>query len=202
VPHHPLEHRRVVLFLVIIAAVVAITTSDAVHDAFVDVLAIAERLMRAYPRAGMVLFIALSALSAMLSFFSSSALVPVGVFVWGSTTTMLLLWSGGVLGGIAGLSGVLMSIWCGLRGWSADRQRGIYQPYNLIVLSIALGIYASQGLLTPRVWELSLFCLPATLLGTWLGLRLYGRVNDRQFRYLVLWLLLASGLVLTLSSLA
>ncbi|MNZ57066.1 Sulfite exporter TauE/SafE [compost metagenome] len=110
--------------------------------------------------------------------------------------------SGGVLGGIAGLSGVLMSIWCGLRGWSADRQRGIYQPYNLIVLSIALGIYASQGLLTPRVWELSLLCLPATLLGTWLGLRLYGRVNDRQFRYLVLWLLLASGLVLTLSSLA
>lgn len=101
-PHHPLEHRRVVLFVVIIAAVVAITTSDVVHDAFVDVLAIAERLMRAYPRAGMVLFIALSALSAMLSFFSSSALVPVGVFVWGATTTMLLLWSGGVMGGIAG----------------------------------------------------------------------------------------------------
>ncbi len=40
------------------------------------------------------------------------------------------------------------------------------------------------------------------LLGTWLGLRLYGRIDDRQFRYLVLWLLLASGLVLTLSSLA
>lgn len=101
-PHHPLHHRRVVFVLVILAAVVAITTSDAVHDAFVDVLAIAERLMRAYPRAGMAIFIALSALSAMLSFFSSSALVPVGVFVWGPATTMVLLWTGGVMGGIAG----------------------------------------------------------------------------------------------------
>ena len=122
---------------------------------------------------------------------------------WGGRLADGLVGSvGGVLGGIAGLSGVLMSIWCGLRGWNADRQRGVYQPYNLIVLSIALGIYASQGLLTARVWELSLLCLPGTLLGTWLGLRLYGRVDDRQFRYLVLWLLLASGLVLTLSSLA
>lgn len=144
-----------------------------------------------------------------------------GIFLVGYTGLMLALrqlptvaqWGGrladglvgtasGVLGGIAGLSGVLMSIWCGLRGWSADRQRAVYQPYNLIVLSIALGVYASQGLLTPRVWELSLLCLPATLLGTWLGLRLYGRIDDRQFRYLVLRLLLASGLVLSLSNLA
>jgi uncharacterized membrane protein YdjX (TVP38/TMEM64 family) len=102
VPHHPLHHRRVILFLVIVAAVVAITTSDVVHQAFVDTLAIAERLMRAYPRAGMAIFVVLGALSAMLSFFSSSALVPVGVFVWGPTTTALLLWTGGVIGGILG----------------------------------------------------------------------------------------------------
>jgi uncharacterized membrane protein YdjX (TVP38/TMEM64 family) len=50
----------------------------------------------------MGLFVALSALSAMLSFFSSSALVPVGVYVWGARTTVLLLWTGGVLGGAAG----------------------------------------------------------------------------------------------------
>ena len=30
---------------------------------------------------------------------------------------------------------------------------------------------------------------------------LYGRVNDRQFRALVLWLLLASGIVLMVSNL-
>lgn len=101
-PHHPLHHRRVALLVAFVAIVLAVTTSDALHQAFVDILAIAERLMRAYPRAGMLAFIGLAALSAMLSFFSSSALVPVGVYVWGAGATMLMLWGGGVLGGTAG----------------------------------------------------------------------------------------------------
>ena len=36
---------------------------------------------------------------------------------------------------------------------------------------------------------------------TALGLWLHGRVNDRQFRAVVLWLLLASGVVLMVSNL-
>ena len=101
-PHHPLHHRRVALLVAFVAIVLAVTTSDALHQAFVDVLTIAERLMRAYPRAGMLAFVGLASLSAMLSFFSSSALVPVGVDVWGAQQTMLMLWVGGVLGGTAG----------------------------------------------------------------------------------------------------
>jgi uncharacterized membrane protein YfcA len=108
---------------------------------------------------------------------------------------------GGVLGGVAGLSGPLPTIWCGLRGWQADAQRGVYQPYNLTILSVALMAYATQGILTTHIWGLALVCLPATLLGAYGGMRLYGRIDDQQFRYLVLWLLLASGLVLTVSNL-
>ena len=44
-------------------------------------------------------------------------------------------------------------------------------------------------------------CLPATLLGAFLGIRLYGRVNDRQFRAVVPWPLLASGVALMVSNL-
>lgn len=101
-PHHPLHHRRVLLLTALIAVVIAVTTSDVLHGAFVDVLAVAEQLMRTYPRAGMGIFLLLSALSAMLSFFSSSALVPIGVYVWGPTRTMLMLWVGGVVGGSLG----------------------------------------------------------------------------------------------------
>lgn len=108
---------------------------------------------------------------------------------------------GGIMGGIAGLSGPLPTLWCGLRGWSKDAQRGVYQPYNLAVLGFTLGVYAVQGVVTARVLELALICLPMTLLGVWLGLRSYGRLDDRQFRRLVLWLLLASGAVLTVSNL-
>jgi uncharacterized protein len=109
---------------------------------------------------------------------------------------------GGALGGVAGLSGPLPTIWCGLRGWSADTQRAVYQPYNLIVLGAVLAIYATRGVLTRQVWEYAAVCLPATILGAYAGIRLYGRVNDRQFRGLVLWLLLASGVVLVVSNLA
>ena len=108
---------------------------------------------------------------------------------------------GGALGGLAELSGVLPTIWCGLRGWSADTQRAVYQPFNLVILALALGSYATQGIMTVQVWGVLLVCLPATILGVYLGMRMYGRVNDRQFRVLVLWLLLASGVILTVSNL-
>jgi uncharacterized membrane protein YfcA len=108
---------------------------------------------------------------------------------------------GGALGGLAGLSGVLPTIWCGLRGWNADDQRAVYQPFNLTILAIVLCTYIAQGTMTEQVWELVLVCIPATILGTYLGIRMYGRVNDQQFRAMVLWLLLVSGIVLTVSNL-
>jgi len=107
---------------------------------------------------------------------------------------------GGILGGTAGLSGPLPTIWCGLRGWTKDEQRAVFQPFNLAVLLWALAAYALDGVLTREVGVLTLVCLPGTLLGAWLGVRSYGRIDDRQFRAIVLWLLLGSGLTLTLSN--
>ena len=37
----------------------------------------------------------------------------------------------GVLGGITGLAGILVTIWCGLRGWPKDVQRTVFQPVAL-----------------------------------------------------------------------
>jgi uncharacterized membrane protein YfcA len=46
--------------------------------------------------------------------------------------------------------------------------------------------------------HLFLIGLPWVLVGTWLGLRLYGRLDDARFRQAVLILLLLSGAVLLL----
>ena len=119
----------------------------------------------------------------------------------GKAADGMIGFGGGALGGLAGLSGPLPTIWCGLRGWSADAQRAVYQPFNLIILAIVLCTYITQGAMTGEIWELIFMCTPATILGTFLGIRTYGRVNDRQFRVLVLWLLLVSGMVLTVSNL-
>jgi hypothetical protein len=112
----------------------------------------------------------------------------------------LVGFGGGALGGMAGLAGPLPTIWCGLRGWEVDAQRAVYQPFNLVILALALGTYICQGVISHEVWGLVFMCVPATIAGTFLGVRTYGRVNEQQFKTLVHWLLLVSGLVLTVSN--
>jgi uncharacterized membrane protein YfcA len=109
--------------------------------------------------------------------------------------------AGGILGGAAGLSGALPTIWCGLKGWNKTEQRAVYQPFNLAILAWALAAQAQQGFITAEVGRLALICLPGTVLGVWLGVKAFGRVDDRQFRLTILWLLLASGGVLTVTNL-
>jgi uncharacterized protein len=103
---------------------------------------------------------------------------------------------GGFLGGFAGLSAPLPVMWLQLRGGSTDSQRAIYQPFNLIVLTLASAGMALGGQITVPVLWIALFSLPATLVGAWIGARLYGAVSARTFQRLVLLLLLVSGGIL------
>ncbi len=103
---------------------------------------------------------------------------------------------GGFLGGFAGLSAPLPVMWLQLRGGASDGQRAIYQPFNLIVLTLASAGMALDGQLTAPVLWIALFSLPATLAGAWIGARLYGAVSPRTFQRMVLLLLLASGGIL------
>ena len=104
--------------------------------------------------------------------------------------------AGGFLGGFAGLSGALPAVWLNLRGGSADQQRRIYQPFNLMALSFASVAMAAGGLVTGEMLLIVATCLPITLFGSWLGARTYLGVSDALFRRCLLALLFASGLVL------
>ena len=103
---------------------------------------------------------------------------------------------GGVMGGTAGLSGVIPVLWCDLRGWGKEIGRGVYQPFNLTMHALALAGMMFAGLLTEKVWIAFAFCAPGIVLGTLAGLKLYARVDDRQFRIMLLCLVLASGVTL------
>jgi uncharacterized membrane protein YfcA len=102
----------------------------------------------------------------------------------------------GVLGGITGLAGILVTIWCGLRGWPKDVQRTVFQPVAVAIFLMSALWIGARGAITPDVAKLFLFGLPALLSGTWLGLKLFGRLNEAAFRKVVLVLLLGSGVVL------
>ena len=104
--------------------------------------------------------------------------------------------AGGILGGLAGLSGPLPTVWATLRGWGKDERRGVFQAFNLTVLGAAAISDAASGLFTAELGRLVLVALPGTLAGSWLGMRVYGRMSDERFRAVVLGLLGVSGLTL------
>jgi uncharacterized membrane protein YfcA len=104
--------------------------------------------------------------------------------------------SGGVLGGMVGLSGPPVTIWATVRGWSKHESRSVFQVYNLSVLSIALLVHAFAGLLNREVGWALLAALPGTICGAWLGAHTYGRVDDERFRIMILLLLCISGGIL------
>jgi uncharacterized membrane protein YfcA len=54
----------------------------------------------------------------------------------------------------------------------------------------------AKGAVTMETLRYFLLGLPCVVIGTWLGLKLFGRVDEAMFRKLVLGLLFASGAVL------
>jgi len=109
---------------------------------------------------------------------------------------------GGVLGGLAGLSGPLPTMWASLRGWSKDQRRAVFQAFNLSILIAALLSHTVAGLMTRDLGLAVLTALPFTFLGSRLGVALYARVSEERFSKIILALLGLSGLTLVVMNLA
>ena len=84
--------------LVVIAGLIAGT--ETLRDKSHEILVLVEPAITAYPVLGKLLFVALALASAMLAFFSSAILTPIGVYAWGTGETFVLLWIGWFLGGM------------------------------------------------------------------------------------------------------
>ena len=106
---------------------------------------------------------------------------------------------GGILGGIAGLSGIVPTIWTELHGWGKDERRAILQGFNLSILLFSLATLAVAGLLDARLLPMLLLAVPGTIVGAYIGRKIYARVDARRFSRIVLLLLLIAGAVLVSS---
>jgi len=89
-----------------------------------------------------------------------------------------------------------VTIWCGLRGWPKDVQRATFQPVAVAVFLMTAIWLGVKGTVTAETIRLFLIGLPCLVAGTWLGLRLFGRIDEATFRKIVLALLFASGALL------
>jgi uncharacterized membrane protein YfcA len=54
----------------------------------------------------------------------------------------------------------------------------------------------AKGTVTAETAKIFVMGLPCAVLGTWLGLKLFGRIDEATFRKIVLGLLFASGAAL------
>jgi uncharacterized protein len=114
--------------------------------------------------------------------------------LWSDCTVGFL---GGVLGGIAGLSGALPTAWSLVRGWEPRTQRAIYQSFTLVMQVWALAILALYDPLPGALIRDLALALPIVLVSVLAGLSLFARINQDRFRSIVLALLAIIGLTTT-----
>jgi len=107
---------------------------------------------------------------------------------------------GGILGGLTGLSGVLNTIWAELHGWGKDERRAIFQGFNFSILLVSIAAMGVAGVLGASLVPMMLLAVPGTMVGVYVGRKLYARVDARRFSRIVLTLQMVAGAVLVLSS--
>lgn len=105
---------------------------------------------------------------------------------------------GGFMGGFAGLSGLFPTLWVGAKNWSKNTQRGVFQPFVIIMHAVGIITFAFSGMIGADTLRDLAWCLPAIAIGSWVGVKTYPYLNDKQFRQIILGLILVSGITLLL----
>ena len=93
---------RVLALSILLAAAVLLVIARPVHAWLLSLFDSAGALIGQRSTEGMIVFVLLAAVSAMVAFVSSAVLVPVAILVWGPTACFFLLWIGWFTGGLAG----------------------------------------------------------------------------------------------------
>ena len=122
---------------------------------------------------------------------------PPSIKTGGVSTDLAVGALGGITGPLAAFPGAFVTIWCGMRGWDKVAQRSVYQPYILILQVLTLGGLSVVGGRSVLDGHLIAYALPGVA-GAYLGLQVFQKLNDEQFRRLVNLALIGSGIALAL----
>lgn len=94
------QRSRAIVLLLLVIAVASLASLPPVHRGVQRVIDQTEQAIADHALAGAILFVVLSACSAMVVFFSTAVVTPVAIDAFGTLATVLLLWLGWVLGGM------------------------------------------------------------------------------------------------------
>jgi uncharacterized protein len=113
--------------------------------------------------------------------------------------TVLIGFSGGLVGGLTAMPGAIPTIWCDMRGLPKNDQRGLVQPFIAVMQVLALALLLGRQSLSFRLVIDLAISLPALLAGSLLGIVAFRNINEAGFRRTILVLLLMSGASLALA---
>jgi uncharacterized membrane protein YfcA len=105
------------------------------------------------------------------------------------------------MGGLGGISGAVPALWCTLRGLDRDTQRSIVQNFNLVALAATLAAMIAAGTVRSDMLGGLAVVVPALLLPSWIGSRVYLGLDAARFRQVVLVVIGIAGVALVLSAL-
>jgi uncharacterized membrane protein YfcA len=80
-----------------------------------------------------------------------------------------------------------------------DVQRAIIQNFNLAMLIVTFITYLATGLVTREALPLVAIVIPAMLVPTLLGAKLYHGISEARFRQIVLGMLTLSGVAMLMA---
>ena len=141
----------------------------------------------------MAVFGAILVVYAGYSLFKPDRLHVEGASSW--LVSALVGLAGGVIGGFTAFPGATVVVWSGLRGLHKSESRAIVQPFifGLQILSLAILTVQHPETFSGAYWSLLALTLPVVLPCTLLGVNLYRRLSDINFRRVTLMLLGTSG---------
>ena len=99
----------------------------------------------------------------------------------------------GATGAVAALPSLPVTMWCQVRGFEKDAMRATVQPFILLMQLMTLPFLVGAASTTGAIGPADLLCIPASLLGTQIGLGCASGLSNRQFVIAVACLLAVCG---------
>lgn len=109
---------------------------------------------------------------------------------------------GGILGGLAALSGALPTFWLSLRDWPKAEIRAVLQPFNVTILLLTSCLFWWQGVYDQQTLILLLISLPINIVSAQFGIMVFKQLQDMHFRRVLISLMFVSGLATLASTLS
>jgi hypothetical protein len=97
---------------------------------------------------------------------------------------------GGLFGGALNMGGPPIVLYTLLRGWKKSQAKSIMATYFSVMGVLRLILLITTGVATTELLRQSLFIVPASLVASYAGTRIFDRMSTRLFRYMATAILL------------